>query len=134
MIVNSIGQLLVVNQNGTSWSLPKGKLDPGENTRQAAAREIKEETGITQLNYVKQLGTYQRYQIAKDGSENKNELKNITMFLYTTPEMDLRPEDPHNPEARWVEIDEVVDLLTHPKDKHFFQSIVSEVKQLIDNG
>ncbi|MFF8290777.1 NUDIX hydrolase [Streptomyces sp. NPDC016309] len=29
------------------WSLPKGKLEPGEESRQAAIREVLEETGMT---------------------------------------------------------------------------------------
>ncbi|MEU0275104.1 NUDIX hydrolase [Streptomyces sp. NPDC006307] len=29
------------------WSLPKGKLDPGEDHRHAAVREVLEETGMT---------------------------------------------------------------------------------------
>ncbi|MER7110716.1 NUDIX hydrolase [Streptomyces sp. NPDC000229] len=29
------------------WSLPKGKLEPGEEARQAAVREVLEETGMT---------------------------------------------------------------------------------------
>jgi 8-oxo-dGTP diphosphatase len=28
------------------WSLPKGKLDPGESWEQAAVREVEEETGV----------------------------------------------------------------------------------------
>lgn len=35
------------------WSLPKGKLDPGETWRQAAVREVKEETG-----YEVEVGDY----------------------------------------------------------------------------
>ena len=27
------------------WTLPKGKLDPGEDDREAAVREVEEETG-----------------------------------------------------------------------------------------
>lgn len=33
--------------NGGKWGLPAGKMDIGENTKQAVLREIKEETGLT---------------------------------------------------------------------------------------
>jgi ADP-ribose pyrophosphatase YjhB (NUDIX family) len=120
VVFNRNGQVLVVNQNGNSWSLPKGHIDPGEDAMAAAGREIKEESGITQLKFVKDLSSYERYQIGLDGKENKDELKTIHMFLFTTDQMQLAPEDPENPEARWVDVDKVAEILTHPKDKQFF--------------
>jgi 8-oxo-dGTP diphosphatase len=38
--------VLVHRPQYDDWSLPKGKVDPGESDEQAAAREIQEETGI----------------------------------------------------------------------------------------
>lgn len=131
VVLNNEGQVLVVSQ-GDSWSLPKGHLDPGENERQAAEREIAEESGITQLSYIKDFGSYERFRIQKGGvGEDKNETKTITMFLYMTSQLNLAPTDPHNPEARWVEPDEVAELLTHPKDKAFFQDILPQIKELV---
>jgi ADP-ribose pyrophosphatase YjhB (NUDIX family) len=131
VIINKLGQVLVVSQHGNSWSLPKGTLEEGENARTAAVREIQEETGITELNFIKELGSYERYMIGKNGGEFKGHLKNLTFFLYTTDEMELAPIDPDNPEARWVELSEVSQLLTHPKDKAFFNRVFPEVKKFI---
>jgi hypothetical protein len=33
----------------------------------------------------------------------------------------LCPVDPENPEARWVEAQDVAALLTHPADREFFR-------------
>jgi hypothetical protein len=44
--------------------------------------------------------------------------------------MALAPTDPENPEARWVERDEVTRFLTHPKDKEFFQKISFELENV----
>ncbi len=38
--------LLVHRPKYDDWSLPKGKLDPGESSEAAALREVEEETGI----------------------------------------------------------------------------------------
>lgn len=130
VVVNPQGLVLIVNQDNRSWSLPKGHLTPGETERQAAEREIAEESGITQLTYVKNLGTYERFQIGLDGKDNTDVRKRITMFLYTTSQTDLYPADSHNPEARWVAPDAVAYLLTHPKDKEFFIGAIGEVEQL----
>lgn len=120
VVLNSGGQILVVNQNGTSWSLPKGHIEEGEDALAAARREIYEEAGIRDLTLIRQLGGYQRYRIGKDGGEDESELKTIVMFLFETSEVELSPVDVENPEARWVDREEVAGLLTHPKDREFF--------------
>ncbi len=43
--------LLVKNKNGKYWSFPKGHMEKGESEHQTAAREIKEETGLTVFFY-----------------------------------------------------------------------------------
>ncbi len=126
-MVNKKGRVLVVNQRGTSWSLPKGHIDPGESQLQAAIREIEEESGIRRLTYVKDLGSYSRYRIGLGSKEDMGELKTLHMFLFTTDEERLKPIDDNHPEARWVRPDDVEALLTHPKDKLFFKSIRSQV-------
>lgn len=130
VVVNPEGKILVVNQRGTSWSLPKGHIEKGEDALAAAQREILEESGIDQLEFVRELGSYQRYRIGKGGvGEDTSDLKTIVMFLFRTSETELKPKDPQNPEARWVEKDKVADLLTHPKDKEFFIEIWNKIAQ-----
>ena len=123
VVTNSKGEVLVVSQHGTSWSLPKGHIDPGEDALEAAKREIYEESGISKLELVRELGTYQRYRIGANGGEDRSELKSITMFLFKTDQNLLEPTDPDNPEARWVAKKEVANLLTHPEDKKFFSKL-----------
>lgn len=125
VVLNERGEVLVVSQNGDSWSLPKGHIDPGETPLQAAVREIKEESGIKELELIKELGAYERHRIGPGGvGEDQTELKEIIIFLFSTTETELKPEDPHNPEAKWLAKAEVISLLTHPKDREFFESIM----------
>lgn len=124
IVLNSEGKVLVVNQNHDSWSLPKGHIEKGENALEAAKREINEESGIKDLTLIQELGTYERHKIALDGSDDKTELKRITMFLFRTTQTELKPIDPENPEARWVAKELVPDLLTHQKDKEFFKGVM----------
>jgi 8-oxo-dGTP pyrophosphatase MutT (NUDIX family) len=133
VVVGPNFKIAVVNHNHTSWSLPKGHVDPGETLTQATVREIKEEAGLTQLTFVKELGTYQRYRTGLHTLEDTSELKTITIFLYTTTQTELRPIDPEHPEARWVDIDEVSALLTHPKDKDFFEQKKEEINRFISS-
>ena len=122
VVLNKEGKVLVVQQQMNTWSLPKGHVDPGEDILETAKREIYEESGLTKLKYVKKLGAYQRETL-----QNIDELKTINVLLFTTEQMDLKPVDPKNPKALWVDKEKVVDILTHPKDKEFFQNILKEL-------
>ena len=128
VVINRQRMVLVVNQNGTSWSLPKGHVDPGEEPLQAAIREIMEESGITDLQFLHTLGAYGRFKLGKNTGEDKQEWKVLLFFLFKTKQNELNPKDPHHPQARWVHPDEVEALLTHPKDKAFYKSIRDQIK------
>src|SRR3989344_8571229 len=129
VVLNKQGEVLVVSQQGVSWSLPKGYIEDGEEVLYAAKREIYEESGISpdQLEFVKNLGTYTRYRGGKNGGDDLSEIKEITIFLFRTNTSDLKPIDPDNPEARWIPREEVADLLTHRKDKEFFVGVVNNL-------
>lgn len=128
VVIGPDNKILVVNQNGNSWSLPKGHLDPGEDETQAAIREIQEESGVQEVSIIDTLGSYERGRIGKDGkNERLDQMKHITMFLAITNQRELAPIDPENPEAEWLSISEVADRLTHPKDKEFFVQMTSKI-------
>ena len=120
VVLNKNGNVLVVSQRGKSWSLPKGHIEEGEIAIDAAKREIEEETGITEMEFVKELGSYQRYRISPDGGEDTTEIKTIIMFLFRTGQDELKPKDEENPEAVWMNKEDVVKTLTHERDKQFF--------------
>ncbi|VWX62981.1 NUDIX hydrolase [Burkholderiales bacterium 8X] len=47
LIFNEQGQLLLAHATGQKhWDIPKGGAEPGESARDAALREVREETGI----------------------------------------------------------------------------------------
>ena len=127
VVLDPRGRVLVVNQSGNSWSLPKGHLEDGEDALAAARREILEESGIADLDLVRELGSYQRYRIALGGGDDRTELKTIRMFLFRTTQEALSPRDPGNPEARWVERLRVAGLLTHRKDREFFLGVADSL-------
>ena len=127
-LTNPAAEFLILKRNeslGGFWQPVTGGFEEGDKSLiQSCKREIEEETGITHLEYLGELGTYSRYKIGKNvDEEDKSEIKYITMFLFRTDQMKLQPIDPDNPEARWVAREEVVNLLTHKKDKEFWLSV-----------
>lgn len=134
VVINRAGQVLVVNQRGSSWSLPKGHLDPGEDLLAAARRETYEESGVEDLTLVGKLGSYERARIGLHGGDEPEEMKTIHFFLFTTKQTELAPRDADNPEARWVTLEEAVTLLTHPKDREFLARNIPIIREKTDHG
>ena len=126
IVLNGDGKVLVVSQHGTSWSLPKGHIEEGEDALTAARREIYEESGVKDLELVAELGSYRRPRIGKDGGEDGSELKTIHLFMFRTSQTELSPVDTENPEAMWVEANKVAEMLTHRKDREFFRSVAEK--------
>ena len=132
VVIGPGNKVLVVNQNGDSWSLPKGHLEPDEDEESAATREIFEESGIQDVHIIEKLGEYERGRIGMGGiGEKLDQMKHITMFLCLTNQEVLNPIDPENPAAEWLNIQDVSDRLTHPKDKEFFNSVTPKLLKYI---
>ena len=97
VVVNKEGKVLVVSQRGLEWSLPKGHAESKEDILHTAEREIYEEAGVTKLNFIKELGTYERPKLNSENKDDQEELKVITIFLFTTTQEKLQSHDPENP-------------------------------------
>ena len=102
------GIRLLVLRAYQNWDFPKGLVEPGEDNLAAAQREVEEETGLAQLDYLsdayKETVPYAgnkvaRYYVAETDAEK--------IELPVSPELG-RPE--HH-EYRWVSFDEAEDLL-----------------------
>ena len=127
IVLNKNKQVLLITNGKMLWGFPKGRVKEDETILDNAKREIYEETGITDLTLIEDLGEYKRTQLNLDGSENKNIIKTIHMFLFKTSEIKLKPLDESIAEARWVNKEEVASLLQHKKDKEFFNKIKSKI-------
>lgn len=127
VVRNARGEIALVKHDGWFWGFPKGHIDEGEDAETAARRETAEEVGITELTLVRAFEPYRR---AKGGDEDKPdaEMKTIYMFLFDTTQEEFHLTDPRHDEARWVSPEEVINLLTNPKDQEFFASIKDALK------
>ena len=136
VVVGQDGKMLLVEQHGNTWSLPKGGIEDGELPRVAAEREIEEETGLSELTYLGDLGTYERYSINRAGTGELIELglRPRTFYLFTTTQTDVRPQDSEVTQVRWVTFKEAVEHLTHKKDKEFLQSSYEKIYALLQGS
>jgi ADP-ribose pyrophosphatase len=56
------------------WEFPKGHLEPGEDTKMAALREVKEETGLSELELFDGFSFKIIYEFFKNGNKVKKML------------------------------------------------------------
>jgi 8-oxo-dGTP pyrophosphatase MutT (NUDIX family) len=99
LVIDSSNAMLFIFRKG-KWDLPKGKLDPGEPLDECALREVKEETGLKQVELDKPLlATYHTYD--EDG---KHILKETHWFLMKAPAgQDVQPQEEEEiTEIKWV--------------------------------
>jgi 8-oxo-dGTP diphosphatase len=100
--------LLVHRPKYDDWTLPKGKLDPGESFAQAAVREVWEETGLTCDLGVELVRS--RYDDAKGRP------KVVRYWAMQPVDGDFAPNDEVD-EIRWLSLGKAAKLLTYPRDR-----------------
>jgi len=100
-------------RHGGDWSLPKGKLQPGESLEQAALREVEEEIGCrAKLGHIVGL-TY--YPI--DGSTKK-----LVVFWSMTPVQagNFVPSEEVD-RLEWLSPREAIERLSHAQEKELVE-------------
>ncbi len=94
------------------WSLPKGHVEPGETTEQAAVREVEEETGISG-EILATLGTIDFWFIA----DGRRVHKTVHHFLMKAIGGQLSYADIEVTEVEWVPLTMIADRLAYPDER-----------------
>ncbi len=121
-IVRHKNKILMIEEQNGFCSFPKGHTKKGEKEIETARREIEEETGLTELTAVKRLGSYKRHPFLGERKEDKEILKTIIFYLFEALETEFDPGEDIVP--FWVDKEDVLDRITHLKEKEFFKKQV----------
>lgn len=97
----------------SDWSIPKGKLDPGESFEQAAVRELQEETGFT-VELGDELPAV-RYR------DHRDRPKLVRYWLMRATAGEFAANDEVD-ELRWLAPDDAAGLLTYDADRELVRS------------
>ncbi len=108
----SLQVVLVHHGTQGDWSIPKGKQDPGEDIETCAVREVLEETGLhcetdLYIGAFHYIDRYNRTKVVQYWSMHAGDDEELHV-LSPTMEID---------DARWVNIDEAVNMVTISRDR-----------------
>ncbi len=103
-------EILLIQDTKNRWTIPKGHVEPGEEPRQTADREIKEETGLKNIKVYSWLGKVNfRYR-------REHTLVLMTMHIYLVEAFDgsddFEPEDWLN-DIKWFDSSQAVDKIAY---------------------
>ena len=128
VIIGDGGTIALVYRETTGvWTFPKGKIEADETDEVAALREIAEETHLTDLEYIDDLGSYTRTKGGVEGAPHKT----IHLFLYAAPRAALLTTAQEITETAWVPYREVASRLTIAKDRAWYAPVFDRVREAI---
>lgn len=109
------GEVAVVHRpRYDDWSLPKGKLDPGEDFEQAALREVEEETGLRCELGAELPSTYY--------TDSRGRPKRVRWWCMESVRGAFTPTDEVD-EIRWLTRDEAAELLSYDRDQALLDAV-----------
>lgn len=106
------GDILLVHHLAGHWGFPKGHLEKGETVKQAALRELKEETGLTEVT-LRSEPVIKKYSFDKDGVQIE---KTVTYFIGTVDSKEVTIEQDEIQDFTWLPYSQALERLTFSKD------------------
>ena len=139
VVLNSNNQVFVGkrkdNPNNT-WQMPQGGVGPGEILINAMKRELQEETGIKNIEIIKERDDWMQYELPKNliGIIWKGKYRGqkqkwfIVRFHGKDNEIDLNTNHAEFIDWKWINIKQLPGVIVDFK-KHIYKKIVDELKE-----
>ena len=122
---------------GLEWQMPQGGIDPDEDPRPAAQRELYEETGVTSVSYLGETGDWMTYAFPPyDGPPHRlnvfrGQRQKWFAFRFTGHEREITVADVRNDQPvefdawRWEPLANVASLVV-PFRREIYQAVARE--------
>ena len=122
-----------IDSPSPAWQMPQGGIDEGETPREAAYRELWEETGVTRdkVEFVGKTHGWVTYDLPPEllgkvwGGKYRGQRQKWFLFRFTGSDSDIRIATDH-PEFstwRWILADEMVDSIV-PFKREVYDKVI----------
>jgi bis(5'-nucleosidyl)-tetraphosphatase len=122
-IQNSEPEYLLLHYTAGHWDFPKGNIEAGETEQEAAVREIREETGIVDVEFIEGFRQTISYKYRK---ARKLVNKEVVLFLAQTKTRQVTISHEHIGFA-WNKYDDAMKQLTYKNAKN----LLNDARQFI---
>jgi 8-oxo-dGTP pyrophosphatase MutT (NUDIX family) len=127
--------LLLRNRRHGTWGFPKGHLKPGESPREAARRELREETGISEITehptFLDRTDYFVPDLDAEGGASTVPKV--VHWLLAEVPRQDWRRSREHDAGA-WMSAPDVLATLQHENSRALFRRALSVLDSPAQSG
>lgn len=115
-------QALLVRHGKGHWSFPKGHPEEGEEPRQAAARELEEETGLKITSFIDLIPTQnERYQF----HHHSILIDKTVVYFAAEVEGTIALQEEEISDFRWLDLKAASAFATFPQAQHLCMVISS---------
>ena len=122
------------------WQMPQGGKDKGERDKDAALRELFEETSIKSVSIIKEIDGTISYNLPKNllgiiwKGKYKGQIQKwyIMKFNGKDDEINLKTKNPEFLEWKWIDIDKITDNVVSFK-KDVYKKLKNEIKKVISS-
>lgn len=118
---NGENHYLLLHYPGGHWDFPKGHVEEGEKERETAARELLEETGIADPEFLQNFREHISYKYYK---ESKLSHKQVIFFLAKTEFKEIQLSHEHH-DFIWLPYEEAYNKLTFENAKNLLKKAKS---------
>ena len=99
---------LLEQKRAGHWVFPQGHREEGESLRDTARRELREETGVIDIELFAEPAFSFSYTYEHSGEQKQKE---VTLFLATTKTAEVTPDTGELIQCGWYTLDEARELL-----------------------
>ncbi len=115
---------LIQHRHGRYWGFPKGHAEPNETPQQTAERELKEETNLHLIRYLREEPFPEHYQFTLDGRRIS---KKVSYFVaVVSGDVELQKKEIQD--GLWIPVSHAAEKITHQEGK----TILAQVIQLLE--